>query len=146
MSNQPNLATGLLSNLVGLPCSGIEKPSDSLWQFHFGEQEAHLDLEQPWRLIVNGAVRFASSDDGQKFGLPEPLNGAKLCRELLLHKRVANFELRPDVSDLTLIFEDGARLEIFVFSAGYEGWSFQIKGGRTMTALGGGDVAIWGPT
>jgi len=145
MEGSPNPAQILLSELIGLPCTKVNKPSDWLWQFVFGQAEAVIGVEGFWRVIVDGKIHFACDDDGQKFGLPEPVNGVKLCAELLQHKKVTSLELRSDLNDLFVTFERGARLEIFNTSAGYESWSYQAKSGKTMHELGGGNVAIFGP-
>jgi hypothetical protein len=145
MAEAPNLAQTLLSDLIGLSCTEVKKPSDWFWQFIFGKAEAVIGAEAYWRLIVNGKIAFGRDDDGQKFGLPEPLNGVTLCTKLLRDQRIKSFELRPDVSDLFVNFESGARLEIFNISAGYESWSYQATNGKMMHALGGGDIAIFGP-
>jgi hypothetical protein len=120
-----------------------EKPSEWLWQICFGQEKAILNVEGFWRLIVNERVAFACDDDGQKFGLPAPLNGTAWCNEALQHKQVVAFEFRANVSDLAVVFEDGSRLELFNSSCGYEGWSYHVKNGQTIRALGGGDVAIF---
>jgi hypothetical protein len=145
MADSPNLARILLSELVGLPCTEVKKPSDWFWQFVFGQAEAVIGVEGFWRVIVDGKIDFARDDDGQKFGLPEPVNGVNRCTELLQDNKVISFELRLDVSDLFVTFENGARLEIFNTSAGYESWSYQARSGKMIHALGGGDVAIFGP-
>jgi hypothetical protein len=143
MAQTPNLAEILLSDLVGLSCTKVKKPSDWFWQFIFGKAEAVIGVEGYWRLIANDKLAFGCEDDGQQFGLPEPVNGVTLCTQLLQHQRVKSFELQPDVSDLFVNFENDARLEIFNTSAGYEGWSYQASNGKMMHALGGGDVAIF---
>jgi hypothetical protein len=68
--------------VLRLPCTYVGK-AGHVWQFRFGDGEATLNLECPWRLLLNGAVAFGGDDDGQQFGLPAPLDGVKETEKLL---------------------------------------------------------------
>jgi hypothetical protein len=139
-------ALGLLETMVlRQPCTCVEKAGHS-WQFRFGDGDATLNLECPWRLLLNGAIAFGGDDDGQQFGLPAPLDGVKVTEKLLSASLVSLVEIREGCSDLSLTFQNGVRLEAFNGSAGYEGWTCSGKGGVTVVAQGGGNLSIWKPS
>jgi hypothetical protein len=120
------------------PCTYVEK-ARHLWQFRFGDGDATLNVECPWRLLLNGAIAFGGDDDGQQFGLPAALDGVKETEKLLLASPVRSVEVRSGCSDLSLTFQNGVRLEAFNGSSGYEGWTCSGKGGITVVAQGGGN-------
>ena len=119
------------------PCTCVEK-TGRLRQFMFEDGDATLNLECPWRLLLNGAIAFGGDDDGQQFGLPAPLDGVKATEKLLSGSLVSLVEIREGCSDLSLTFQNGVRLEAFNSSAGYEGWTCSGKGGVTVVAQGSG--------
>ena len=123
------------------PCTYVEK-AGHLWQFRFGDGDATLNLECPWRLIINGAIAFGGDDDGQQFGLQAPLDGVKETKKLLATSPVSLVEIREGCSDLNLTFQNGVRLEAFNGSSGYEGWTCSGKGGAAVVAQGGGNLSI----
>jgi hypothetical protein len=130
--------------LVGLPCSRIEHPSDWYWQIVFGVQtNVSFGIECPWRLLLNGSIAFGDKDYAQRFGLPEPVDGPEKCLGILGSSKVASVLLRNGTSDVTINFENGASLELFNHSCGYEGWSCSF-GNLRVIALGGGELAIMG--
>jgi Family of unknown function (DUF6188) len=126
------------------PCTYDEK-AGHLWQFRFGDGDATLNLECPWRLLLNGAIAFGGDDDGQQFGLPAALDGVKETEKLLSASLVRSVEVRSGCSDLSLTFQNGVRLEAFNGSSGYDGWTCSGKGGITVVAQGGGNLSIWQP-
>jgi hypothetical protein len=127
------------------PCTCVEKTGPS-WQFRFGDGDAILNLECPWRLLLNGAIAFGGDDDGQQFGLPAALDGVKETEELLSGSLVRSVEVRSGCSDLSLTFQNGVRLEAFNGSSGYEGWTCSGKGRVTVVAQGDGNLSIWNPS
>ena len=58
--------------LMNKPCSG--RKAGHLWQLRFGEGGATLNLECPWKLLSEGRIAYGGDDDGQQFGLPEPID------------------------------------------------------------------------
>ena len=87
------------------PCTYVEK-AGHLWQFRFGDGDATLNLECPWRLLLNGAIAFGG-DDGQQFGLPAALDGVKKTEKLLSASLVRSVEVLSGCSDLSLTFQNG---------------------------------------
>lgn len=118
---------------------------DHGWSFAFGEG-VYLRVGVPWRIVTSGGIAFADTDDGQKFGLPQPVDGQHKANELLDGRRVVSFNLDERTADIQVMFEGDLRLELFNNSGGYEGWSAGVKAegfAISVTGLGGGDVAIW---
>lgn len=113
-------------------------PGDS----NVGDGEVTLNLECPWRLLLNGAIAFGGDDDGQQFGLSAPLDVVKETEKLLSASLVSLVEIREGCSDLSLTFQNGVRLEAFNGSSGYEGWTCSGKGGVTVVAQGGGNLSM----
>jgi hypothetical protein len=135
-----NIAKDFSDALVGLSCTKVERPSDWSWQIVFGEGKVIFGIETPWRILVNGSIRFGDEDHAQLFGLPEPLDGPKRCLDILGTSHVVTAVLSPGTSDLTIAFDNGVQLEIFNHSCGYEGWSCSFSG-KEIIALGGGGLA-----
>ena len=93
-----------------------------------------------------GGIAFADSDDGQKFGLPEPIVGAATANTLLANRRTTDVEIDPLTADLSAYFDEETRIDLFNNSSGYEGWqaSYPSDNGQTqIIGLGGGDLAIF---
>lgn len=134
----------LESLLLNIYCTEVEK-AGHLWQFRFGDGNATLNLECPWRLLLHGAIVYGGDDDGQQFGLPAPIDGVRETKKLLATSSVTSLEVRETCSDLSLTFGNGVLLEAFNGSSGYEGWTCS-GGGTTVVAQGGGTLSIWRST
>ena len=141
MAFPKNIGTALSEALLGLPCTRIEHPSDWFWQIGFGDNIVVFGIESPWRLLFQGSIAFGDEDQGQRFGLPEPVDGPARCLEILKATHVTSAGIREGVGDLTITFDNGAMLEIFNHSSGYEGWSCTFEK-LNIIALGGGELAI----
>jgi hypothetical protein len=114
------------------------------WTLGFGGN-AVLMIHTQWRIVREGRIVFASSDDGQNFGSPEPIDGEAKSNQLLDGRRVASVEVALDTADICLRFDDGTRLDIFNHSSGYEGWHAcfgTCDQNVEIIATGGGDLAI----
>jgi hypothetical protein len=134
----------LRETLVDLSCTQIIK-SEHLWQFVFGPAGVSLNLECPWRFLLQGRVAFGCDDHQQKFGHPSQIDGVKKSHELLLSSSVASVEVRDGTGDLIIDFQNGVRLEAFNLSSGYEGWTCSLTDGRVVVAQGGGNVCVSDP-
>jgi hypothetical protein len=129
--------------LHGRTCA-VEK-RDYDWALDFGNQSS-IAVSVPWRIVSGGGIAFADSDDGQQFGLPEPIFGAARANTILTGRRVTGVELDPLTADLHVCFDGETRIDVFNHSSGYEGWqaSFPSDSGRTeIIGLGGGGLAIF---
>lgn len=111
------------------------------WSFQFGEN-AWLRVECPWRILLEGRIALASTDDGHKFGLANPVNAEQLTREMLSGKAVQRVNIRADTGDLCIAFDKGTALEALHMSAGYEQWEISTSG-HLIVATGGGELAIF---
>ncbi len=95
-----------------------------------------------WRLTEAGRIRLTSSDDGHKFGLPEPIDAERQLNELLVGSRVMAIELRAGTLDLRLTFDKDRIVEIIPDSSGYEAWTLQ-RLEQQYIAVGGGTLSVW---
>ncbi len=128
-------------SLCGTVLTGVKKPVSGVWALEFGS--GSLNIECPWRIVHDGSVLLGSVDDGQKFGLPVPVDGALELFRILNGKIVEAVEINR-IADLRVVFDGNTLLEAFNHSSGYEGWNYIDRSGLQVIALGGGDVAIWG--
>ena len=130
----------LASALHGRECRVTRREVD--WSFNFGER-LNIAASAPWRVVTADGIGHGVEDDGQCFGLPEPIDGEARTNDLLRGKKVVGVELDGQTSDLRIAFEGGARLDFFNTSSGYEGWQATVGGqtGDTIIALGGGKLA-----
>jgi hypothetical protein len=93
--------------------------------------------------VESDRIRITSEDDGQKFGLPEPLEAAAEANRRLTGATVEAIELRSGLLDLELRFSTGHSLQILPDSSGYEAWHV-CCGNRQFIAVGGGELAVFG--
>lgn len=132
----------LATRLVG--CRLMEtKRREFDWAFGFGDAPHFgLSASYSWRILVNGRIAFADSDDGHKFGLPAPLNGEEEAQRLLGQRSIERISIRPDTGDLSIIFSDDAVLEVMNMSSGYESWEIGVPG-MSIIGVGGGKLSIY---
>lgn len=96
------------------------------WGFSFSS--GNLTTESHWRVVSGGRLLLTSDDDGQQFGLPEPVDTEAAAQAALVGGRVCAVELDVATADLRIAFEDGFRLEVISTSAGYEAWRLNTPG------------------
>ena len=126
--------------LVGSRLQSVSR-SEHSWSFAFAPG-CGIETDSFWRIRSDGGILVTNEDDGQRFGLPEPVDAADRAVKRL-KAAVAEVELVPDTSDLRIVFEDGAILEVFNTSCGYESWQLYSKDAcLRLIALGGGNTAI----
>jgi hypothetical protein len=114
------------------------------WFFCFGDNEG-IAVTAPWRIIQNGRIAHAMQDDGQRFDLPQPVNGEARANGLLEGKQIKRLELDRVTADLRLHFDGQTRIDVFNDSSGYEGWQAAFRIGDdavSIIGMGGGDVAV----
>jgi hypothetical protein len=121
---------------------------ESGWSFAFdgeGDKGCAIFVSAPWRIVSGREIAHAVDDDGQWFGLPEPVDGETKANKLLDGKRVRSFVVDPVTADLRVEFDDGFRLDVFTNSAGYESWnaSFELAEDEvTLVGGGGGNLSF----
>jgi Family of unknown function (DUF6188) len=108
------------------------------WLFVFGAG-CSINIVCDWRVRVGERILLAAGDHEQLFGRQEPVNAIQEANRLLKGKRVADASFGP-AGDLTLVFEDGSRLEAFANSCAYESCIVRLPGGKQLVVVGGGDV------
>jgi len=91
---------------------------------------------------MEGRIALGDCDHGQKFGLPEPVDGPAEAKRLLSNKSIQAVVVREDAGDLAITFSDRTVLEVFQISSGHEGWQIGIPG-LNVVVMGGGDLAMW---
>jgi hypothetical protein len=136
-------ATILAAALSGRECRVIRREAD--WSFNFGDR-LHIAVSVPWRVVTADGIAHGHDDDGQWFGLPEPVDGEARTNDLLQGQKVAEVELDEQTADLRIVFGDGVRLDLFSQSSGYEGWQACLQDGgkeAVIIALGGGGLATF---
>jgi hypothetical protein len=136
-----NIVEKIAFSLVGHHLIEVER-SDHDWLFRFAN-DVGLRASCPWRILVEGRIALGNGDHAQKFGLPEPVDGASCGHKLLLNKTIQGVAIRDDTGDLTVTFSEWTALEILNLSCGYEGWQLADGHGLNVVAKGGGEVAIW---
>jgi hypothetical protein len=92
------------------------------WVFQFGS-DVVLSTQSQWRVLSQEAILLASGDDGQRYGLPNPVDAQASVRELLENRVVAKVDVDQASADLTLHFDNGTVLQIVNLSSGYEAWT-----------------------
>lgn len=128
-----------LTQLEGRTLAGIrfEREAET-WVFSFFGGVA-LRVSAAWRVRTATAILIGWRDGGQKFGRDAPVDLAAEVRAAFELATVASADASDDTGDLVIAFGNGAALEVFNDSAGYEGWQLDHTGGGTI-AQGGGRV------
>jgi uncharacterized protein DUF6188 len=125
--------------LKGNVCTRIyEHHYPKNFMFEFGE--VNLSVDCLWRIKADGRIVLTSSDHGQRFGLPAPVDAYAEASSRLLGRRVVEARLEKDSADLLVEFDGGQRLEVFTDSSGYEPWDLTAPGVH-LVALGGGGIS-----
>jgi hypothetical protein len=133
-------AATLAAALQGRECHVTRREAD--WSFDFGER-LNIAASVPWRVVTGKGIAHGVEDDGQWFGLAQPVDGEARTNDLLKGQKVVGVELDGQTADLRLLFDGGTRLDFFNNSSGYEGWQASVPaGGKELTviALGGGQL------
>jgi hypothetical protein len=129
--------------LLGRQCKIVRREADWVVNLIGG---GSIALPIPWRIVAYGRIAFADEDDGQKFGLPAPVDGEAMANDLIASRSITSLSIDIQTADLAIHFGDAVRLDAFNNSSGYEGWHINLppeNGGMSIVALGGGDVAIF---
>jgi hypothetical protein len=122
--------------LEGLAISKIEKLPPHYWVFKFGNGVA-LSTESQWRLLSQDAILLTSEDDGQQYGLPEPVEAVARIRELLESRVVSKVEVDQASADFNIYFDNETVLQIVNLSSGYEAWTLDSEGDFIMVGRNG---------
>ncbi len=123
MSDHVDAEKETAARLVGASCTRLERNEAGSWVFTFGDGEAGLVVDCPWRIVAEGRIALAREDHGRQFGLPAPIDGVAVGERLLSGKPVTAVSVRRDTADLAIMFGGHAVLELFNASSGYESWN-----------------------
>ncbi len=120
--------------------STYDKDADS-WSFVFADR-IYFNIQTIWRLFDNKKIKRVSLDNGQQFGLPQPIDLAPEINEYLIGKKILEIKVKQDTGDLILTLTDNLQIEILITSSGYESYNFTIDN-KNYIGLGSGDIAIY---
>ena len=135
-------ATAWIDELRGRLLVSVEYEVETFdWVFDFGDRHV-LRVSCAWRLYANGRIQLGHRDDGQLFGLKQPLDAKRRLLEALEGRSIVEARLSEASGDLVLDFGANSRLDLFNDSCGYEGWNFALPGGRWVVAAGGGQLSL----
>ena len=70
-----------------------------------------LSTQSQWRLLSQNAILLTSEDDGQQYGLPEPVDAVASIRKLLENRVVAKAQVEHASADFTIYFDNGTVLQ-----------------------------------
>lgn len=133
-------AATLSAALHGRECRASRREAD--WNFNFAKRLS-IAASVPWRVVTASGIAHGDQDDGQWFGLPQPVDGEARVNVLLSGQKVCKVEVDGQTADLRVVFDGGARLDFFNNSSGYEGWHASVPVDQkilTVIALGGGKL------
>jgi hypothetical protein len=130
-----------LSWLIGRSLRNVQK-QDHTWFFTLNDAST-VATESQWRLVQERVI-VTSEDDGQWFGLPSPVDAARLVTQAVGSSVVDHFALDDQTGDLSLFFDNATTLQFITLSGGYEGWRIG-HGDQQIICMGGGELAIFGP-
>ena len=130
--------------MVGRRCLVEAREHD--WLFDFGRGWM-LQVAAAWRLVGKEGVIFANRDDDAEQLRTWPLGGDTVAGKALKRKKVAAVHVDQATGDLSVVFDETLRLQVFNNSAAYEGWQahFGIDGHNvSLVGLPGGGIAFVG--
>ncbi|OKO71320.1 hypothetical protein [Bradyrhizobium sp. AS23.2] len=81
-----------------------------------------------WRLIQDGRVLMSSFDHQKKYGLPAPIDAKEQMSNRLDGRFCNGVQFDSETADLTLVFGETTKLQVFNFT-GYEIWEIHFPDG-----------------
>lgn len=138
-----DLAFAFEAAVVGRPCRVERREAD--WAFDL-RNRIGLAVGCHWRLVSPEGIALTDEDQGQRFGLPEPVDAEASANALLAGATVSSATVDRVTGDLCLRFSNDLRLDLVNNSSGYEGWqgSFHYGGKEaSIVAMGGGGLAFF---
>ena len=133
---ETNTAADLVSRVCGRNVLSLTRREHD-WVLLL-DGETQIVVACLWRLLEAGRVRLTSEDDGQRFGLPAPIDAAGQATLRISGHRVSRAELRAGTLDLDLHLDDDVVFQIIPDSAGYEAWQVCGPMGQVIATGGGG--------
>jgi hypothetical protein len=105
-----------------------------------------MTVETLWRIVSGGRIVVTSLDDGQMFGLPEPVDAETTARGILQGMAVTRALVDRETADVTLDFGPSVRLQVLPSYSGYEAWNAHFNDGERnclIVATSGGELTIF---
>ncbi|WP_313101091.1 DUF6188 family protein [Brevundimonas sp.] len=134
-----DLALAFEAAIVGRSCRVERREAD--WAFDLRDNVG-LAVGCHWRLVSAHGIALTDEDDGQGFGLPEPVDAEANANNLLAGATVSSATVDRVTADLCLRFSNGLRLDLLNNSAGYECWQGSFnQDGKAVTIIATGAVA-----
>jgi hypothetical protein len=81
-----------------------------------------------WRLVQDGRARLSSFDHQKKYGLPAPIDAKERISAVLSGKICLNVQFHGETGDLTLLFAEATKLQVFNFTK-FEIWDILFPDG-----------------
>jgi hypothetical protein len=81
-----------------------------------------------WRLIQDGRARLSSFDHKMKYGLRAPIDAKERVSAQLQGKTCLDVCFDSETADLTLVFDQATKLQVFNFT-GFEIWTIRFPDG-----------------
>jgi len=106
--------------MTGQSYVGSEKLEHS-WALKFSD--CSITAECLFRVIVDGRIAVTNNDDGQKYGLPAPVDVSHELNVLLGQSNIVLSKLSDNGRDLSLVFSNGVQLQLIAEFSGYEAWN-----------------------
>lgn len=133
-----------LESVVGTAFETVTRRDESQdWMFAFAGHGG-LSVACLWRVIAHGQLALASSDHGQAYGLPAPLDAAAKAQELVANRKIESVEVGSTPGDVAFNLEGRISLEILVDSSGFEAWEMNLPDGTMF--VGRADTIVVFPT
>ena len=130
-----------LSWMIGRRIREITIVEPISWWFYLSDGGS-VRADTLWRIVAGRRIQVTSSDHGQWFGLPKPVDSAARALEVLSNSLINQASFGNDSGDVRLGFDNDSRLEILTTSLAYEGWSIFFPNGDEAIGLGGGEIEL----
>jgi hypothetical protein len=114
------------------------------WCFFF-EEKISVSFSGFWRLYKNNKIVLVSTDNGQQYGLPEPIDLVSEITKALTGKTLQQIKADKDTADLELKITEEIKIIFYTSSTGYENYYLAIDN-KTYIGMGGGGVELIVPT
>jgi hypothetical protein len=111
------------------------------WRFNF-KNNVSISASTLWRLLKDDKIVLVSTDNGQQFGLPKPVDTVNEFTQLLTGQTLTKIQIKKKTADLILTLTNGFEIEIFISSGGYESYNLHADNNQYI-GMGMGDIAIF---
>lgn len=128
-----------LNWILGQHLVRVEK-KDYTWFFTL--ENGSIATESFWRMLTRERMEVSSEDDGQLFGLKQPVNAAEVVISAVLDNNISRYGFSEISSDLIIHFSNDVQLQFLTTSGGYESWRAGHEN-MMIYCLGGGGLSVF---